>query len=127
MTGRSNEVWGKMLANMMGLKHDIIARPEGWSAAKIKKCNKALLKQFKSDMTAAGFEVRPYSGRFYYNGLGVITGDYEAVVRATNLTLNYDSCGLDKIVYPALIQDPTPNEIEISHRVAAELEHEGGE
>lgn len=127
MTGRSNDGWGKMLASMMGLKHDIIKKPEGWSADQVKKHNKRVLKQFKSDMTAAGFEVRPYLGRFYYNGLGVITGDYEAVVRATNLTLNYDSCGLDKIVYPALIQDPTPNEIEIARKIAIELEHEGGE
>lgn len=58
---------------------------------------------FVQDMEAAGFEVRQYSGRFFWQGPAVNAGDHEeflAVIRATEVPVQWDNMGKGWIVYP---------------------------
>jgi hypothetical protein len=117
----------RLLAQMIGLDHSIISRPDGWTDDKVQKYNDAIIRQFTDDMTRAGFKVKPYNGRLYYKGVSVCTDEhnpkltYQSAIRATELKVNSDQCGLDKIVYPALMQH-NPVEIRVARDVAWELE-----
>jgi hypothetical protein len=57
-------------------------------------------KQFVADARAAGFEVRTYSGRFYYHGFGVDAASPDELVDAVSCSLNKDSMGRGVILYP---------------------------
>ncbi len=61
--------------------------------------------QFRADMQEAGFDVREYRGRFYYEGPAVETDRengpcLQEIQRATRVKVQYDNLGLDLIVYP---------------------------
>lgn len=59
--------------------------------------------QFRKEVEAAGFEVRHYKGRFFYDGPAVAVDNddqYHDLVRATNVRLQCDNLGMGKIVYP---------------------------
>lgn len=69
-------------------------------------------KQFEADMDAAGFDVEHYHGRAMWHGPAVRTDemgsdrDLQAVIRATTVTVQWDTMGSDLIVYPRA-GDPT--------------------
>jgi hypothetical protein len=63
--------------------------------------------KFQDDMVKAGFNVRPYHGRFFYHGPAVETGgrsgdnpELDDVIRATKVKVQWDELGLGQIVYP---------------------------
>ena len=58
--------------------------------------------QFQEDMEKAGYEVREYSGRFYYNGPAVDcdNDEFQEVLSSTKVACQWDAMGLGKIVYP---------------------------
>ena len=58
--------------------------------------------KFKEDMELAGFDVRNYQGRNYYDGPAVdCSYDQEQdVIRATTLKLTSDSMGFGLVIYP---------------------------
>ena len=68
--------------------------------------------QFRHDMKVAGFNVREYRGRNFYDGPAVQVDEsddgwrptFQEVIRATSVVLQRDNLGLDWIVYP---KDPT--------------------
>lgn len=61
-------------------------------------------KQFREDMSEAGYRVEFYRGRFYYMGWAVRTEGWNGLqdaIRATKIYLQYDQLGKDgNIVYP---------------------------
>lgn len=60
--------------------------------------------QFVEDMASAGYEVEHYYGRYSWEGPAVRTSDYgpdlQDVIRATSVKLQWDSMGMNEIVYP---------------------------
>lgn len=56
--------------------------------------------RFRDDMEEAGFEVRDYKGRFFYEGPAVVVSDLQDAIRATDIPLQWDHLGLNWIVYP---------------------------
>lgn len=61
--------------------------------------------QFVNDMEDEGIEVEHYHGRFYWEGPAVRTDrngwpTLQDVIRATSVKVQWDSLGLDQIVYP---------------------------
>lgn len=59
-------------------------------------------KQFVQDMISAGLEenLQHYDGRFYYHGPGVRVESIEDAMGVTDVPCQWDSLGLDYIVYP---------------------------
>jgi hypothetical protein len=60
-------------------------------------------KQFTDDMTDAGYKVRPYRGRFFYDGPAIICPreEFEIVQDLTKVSLCHDDMGkTDIVVYP---------------------------
>ena len=58
--------------------------------------------KFTEDMEAAGFEIKNYRGRNYYDGPAVVC-EYKQeqdVIRATTLRLTSDSMGKGLVIYP---------------------------
>jgi hypothetical protein len=71
--------------------------------------------QFVADMEEAGYEVQDYQGRFYWTGPAVRVrdpGEYQDIVRSTDVRLQYDQLGLGLVIYPVasgkLVQDISP-------------------
>ena len=69
--------------------------------------------QFVEDMEKAGYEVQDYQGRFFLTGPAVrvtAPGEYQDVIRASDVELQCDTLGLGLIIYPIasgkLIQTP---------------------
>ena len=61
-------------------------------------CNK-----FVRDMTKAGYDVRHYRGRWFWEGPAVAVDspqDGQSVIRATRVMLQSDALGLGVIYYP---------------------------
>jgi len=62
--------------------------------------------KFEQDMDTASIDTQEYHGRWFYAGpaAGTSEGDSErnrvAVIRATDVDLQWDNLGLDWIVYP---------------------------
>lgn len=61
--------------------------------------------KFTDDMKDAGYEIRDYSGRFFWKGPSVHTSrkegiDLQDIIRATDVKLQTDGMGLDLVVYP---------------------------
>jgi len=61
--------------------------------------------KFRKDMEDAGYEVIEYGGRYFYQGPAVTTSkdediDLQDIIRATDLRLQWDNLGFDKVVYP---------------------------
>jgi hypothetical protein len=59
-----------------------------------------LHRQFVHDCRAAGYEVRHYRGRNFWEGPAVITDDADDVARATRVPVQQDNMGLGYVVYP---------------------------
>jgi hypothetical protein len=60
-------------------------------------------KQFTEEMEEAGYKVEEYNGRDFYKGpaVSVDTGELQDVIRATQVTLQWDTLGKDGlIIYP---------------------------
>lgn len=58
--------------------------------------------QFKEDCQEAGFNVREYRGRNFYQGPAVVCSrdDVQRVMKSTKVNTIYDNMGLDFVVYP---------------------------
>ena len=58
--------------------------------------------KFTADLEEAGFEVRPYNGRFFYRGpaVRIEQDELQDVIRATTVKLQWDDMGKGLIVYP---------------------------
>jgi hypothetical protein len=56
--------------------------------------------QFTKDMEEAGFEVREYKGRYFYNGPAVSCSNLQSVLSSTKVPCQWDQLGLGWIVYP---------------------------
>lgn len=56
--------------------------------------------RFARDMKDAGLEVRPYRGRFFWEGPAVYVSDVRRALDATSVPCQYDHMGLDWVVYP---------------------------
>ena len=54
----------------------------------------------KMVLEEAGFEVELYRGRNFYKGYAA-TGDLTRALQATHVPTQWDSMGLEKIIYPA--------------------------
>lgn len=64
--------------------------------------------QFSTDMSDAGFEVKHYNGRFYWEGPAVSAADHHEladIIASTSVKLQWDNLGLGYIVYP-IVSDP---------------------
>jgi hypothetical protein len=61
--------------------------------------------QFTADMEAAGYEVRPYRGRDFYDGPAVIVepNRLQDVIRAASIRVQWDNLGHDIVVYPIVV------------------------
>ena len=60
--------------------------------------------QFADDMEAAGYTVKAYRGRFFYEGPSVIVPreELQDVIRVTHVRVTTDELGRrDLVVYPA--------------------------
>lgn len=57
---------------------------------------------FTDDLEAAGYQVEPYRGRFYYHGpaVRIAKDELQDVIRATSLPLQWDQLGKGLVVYP---------------------------
>lgn len=61
--------------------------------------------RFVKDMRRASYAPRDYHGRNYYHGPAVecpAMEEFQAIMRATSLTLQWDDLGKGRIVYPIL-------------------------
>ena len=61
--------------------------------------------KFRKDMEKAGYKVRDYKGRFFYDGPAVETDrgngpDLQDIMAATKVKVQWDNLGLGYIVYP---------------------------
>lgn len=58
--------------------------------------------RFREDCEAAGFEVTDYEGREFYRGPAVKCerSELQDVIRATDVSVQWDSLGMGLIVYP---------------------------
>ena len=58
--------------------------------------------QFTEDMEAAGYEVKPYRGRNFYDGpsVRIDRAELQDVIRVTAVRLQTDQLGLGLVVYP---------------------------
>jgi hypothetical protein len=61
--------------------------------------NKKSILQFMDDMDNAGLEMRYYRGRFYWEGPAVVVENLQDALSETKVRCNWDSIGLDKVVY----------------------------
>jgi hypothetical protein len=57
-------------------------------------------RQFVQDCRKAGYEVRHYRGRNFWEGPAVITDDADDVIRSTGVPVQHDNMGLGYVVYP---------------------------
>jgi hypothetical protein len=55
---------------------------------------------FADDMEAAGFEVEPYAGRYFWKGPAVRADDLQSAIRATGVQVQWDAMGTGYVVYP---------------------------
>lgn len=67
--------------------------------------SKPTTEQFIEDMQQAGLEVRPYSGRYFWEGPAVRVDDIADAMSETTVKCQFDSMGLGYIVYPK-VSDP---------------------
>lgn len=117
------------LARMMGLEHRYFVKPDGWTDEHVSEVNSEIIDQFTKEVKKAGFKVQPYDGRFLYKGVAATTNEkidgrsFIAIIRATNVRVNYESCGLNKIIYPVLIQDIEYDDVVAARRIEVELEN----
>lgn len=56
--------------------------------------------QFIEDMVEAGLEVRPYAGRYFWQGPAVRVDDISDAMSVTKVRCQFDQLGLGYIVYP---------------------------
>lgn len=56
--------------------------------------------KFRKQCEEAGFNVRHYRGRYFYEGPAVTVHDIQDVIRATTVEVQCDNMGLDYVVYP---------------------------
>ncbi len=61
--------------------------------------------QFAEDCEDAGFEVRFYQGRYFWKGPAASCDDIQDVIRATEVSVQWDQLGLGYIVYPMVSDD----------------------
>jgi len=64
--------------------------------------NKPEHKQFVEECEEAGLEVRYYQGRCFWKGPAVACEDLQEVIRATQVSVQWDNLGLGWIVYPVV-------------------------
>ena len=58
--------------------------------------------QFIDDMEEAGFDVRHYSGRWFYQGPAVSVDDLQDAMSETKISVGWDNLGMGFIVHPAV-------------------------
>lgn len=71
--------------------------------AELEEFDKMFPNKFVADMIAAGFRVEPYAGRRNWTGPATRASgqtDLQAIIRATTVSVTWDSLGMGYIVYP---------------------------